>query len=436
MQKYQNYKTTNIKWIDQIPADWNEIPLRKVFEDVKNSNTNGDNIRMLSLVKDIGIIPYEDRGNQGNKSSDKLEKYKIVEKGDFVINKMNAVLGSLGISEYKGLVSPVYYVLRNRNEDEFISRYFELIFKTRSVQRFLRTMSKGIMEIRESVDWAELKNMSLPLPSTEDQRSIVEYVNRVDKLTRDFIKQKQKNIELLKEYKQSKINELVTKGLDPNVKMKDSGIEWLGKIPEHWEVRRLKDLVTTITKGTTPSTLGKEIYKTGKIRFIKAENITYGEGIKDTPINYIDHETNDILSRSRLEEGDVLFVIAGATIGKVAVVQLDILPANTNQAVCIIRPIDTKLSKFLELFLQTSYIGEMIRLKSVQSAQPNISMTDISNFNISFPPLQELKLIIDEYNGISISINNQIQMLKKEIHLMKKYRQSLIYELVTGIRKP
>jgi len=210
MQKYQSYKATNIKWMDSIPADWNEIPLRKIFEDIKNTNKNADNIQMLSLVKDLGIIPYEDRGNQGNKSSEKLDKYKIVDKGDFVINKMNAVLGSLGISEYEGLVSPVYYVLRNRNYEDYISRYFELVFKTKSVQRFLRTLSKGIMEIRESVDWVELKNMSLPLPPKSDQIEIVEFVNRIDKSTKDFIQKKQRYIELLKEYKQSKINELVT----------------------------------------------------------------------------------------------------------------------------------------------------------------------------------------------------------------------------------
>lgn len=426
MQKYQNYKTTNIKWIDQIPADWNEIPLRKVFEDVKNSNTNGDNIRMLSLVKDIGIIPYEDRGNQGNKSSDKLEKYKIVEKGDFVINKMNAVLGSLGISEYEGLVSPVYYVLRNRNEDEFISRYFELIFKTRSVQRFLRTMSKGIMEIRESVDWAELKNMALPLPSTEDQRSIVEYVNRVDKLTRDFIKQKQKNIELLKEYKQSKINELVTKGLDPNVKMKDSGIKWLGEIPQHWEVKRLKNVVDYCNRGETPKYIDES-----PVKVVNQATFSKGE-FCEKEIKYHDGEA----VKGALINGDLLLAsTGGGVLGKVYLFQ-EGEGYMADSHVTIIRSKEMNVSKYLYYFFRGNFSLINGILAEGSTNQTELQRDWLRSMYILRPPRNEMEDIlrkIEEYDGVFEKI---VDISQKQILAIRKYRQSLIYELVTGMRKP
>lgn len=430
MQKYQNYKTTNIKWTDQIPVDWSEIPLRKVFEDVKNTNTNGDHIRMLSLVKDIGIIPYEERGNQGNKSSEKLEKYKIVEKGDFVINKMNAVLGSLGISEYEGLVSPVYYVLRNRNEDEFVSRYFELIFKTRSVQRFLRTMSKGIMEIRESVDWAELKNMALPLPSIEDQRSIVEYVNRVDKLTRDFIKQKQKYIELLKEYKQSKINELVTKGLDPNVKMKDSGIEWLGQIPEHWEVRRIKDLFSINTESLSETTdpeyklLYLDIGNNGQGKIKHLQSLLF----KNAPsrARRVVHSGSIILSTVRTYLRSISFFESPP----------QNLIASTGYAVLDIRNNDYRGGYFYSL-LQSSYFIDKVVAESVGVSYPAINTTKLSSIKIAFTSkLEEQLLITKEVAHINQQIGMLISKAQNQIKIIRKYRQSLIYELVTGIRKP
>lgn len=433
MQKYQNYKTTNIKWTDQIPVDWSEIPLRKVFEDVKNTNTNGDHIRMLSLVKDIGIIPYEERGNQGNKSSEKLEKYKIVEKGDFVINKMNAVLGSLGISEYEGLVSPVYYVLRNRNEDEFVSRYFELIFKTRSVQRFLRTMSKGIMEIRESVDWAELKNMALPLPSIEDQRSIVEYVNRVDKLTRDFIKQKQKYIELLKEYKQSKINELVTKGLDPNVKMKDSGIVYIGEIPEEWSVKPLKKITHQIVDGThfTPN------YTNMGIPFLRVTDITgSNKDIDLENVKYIsENEHKELSQRCHPEKGDVLLSKNG-TIGVTKVVDWD-WTFSIFVSLCLIKlKNDAMTSDYLCSSFQANYLINQVKDSGKSNTVTNLHLDKIRELNVVLPPLQQQEIINREIHKIVENIDGSISKSHNQIKTIRKYRQSLVYELVTGIRKP
>lgn len=426
MQKYQKYKTTNIKWADQIPADWSEIPLRKVFEDVKTLNKNGDTIRMLSLVKDIGIIPYEDRGNQGNKSSEKLEKYKIVEKGDFVINKMNAVLGSLGISEYEGLVSPVYYVLRNRNEDEFISRYFELIFKTRSVQRFLRTMSKGIMEIRESVDWNEMKNMALPLPSVEDQRSIVEYVNRVDKLTRDFIKQKQKYIELLKEYKQSKINELVTKGLDPNVKMKESGIKWIGKVPEHWHIRRLKNIFNYCNRGEAPNYV--ELSDTKVVN-----QATFSKGFFDErDIRF----HGGIYSKGKLIDGDLLMAsTGGGVLGKVYLFnQGEGYMADSH--VTILRSHSSLINKFYYYFFLTNY--DLINgiLSEGSTNQTELQKEWLRSIDLVYPEINEMEIIINEIEKFEKYIEKAIEHTRNQIELIKQYRQSLIYELVTGKRKP
>jgi type I restriction enzyme S subunit len=426
MQKYESYKTTNIEWMDGIPADWNEIPLRKVFEDVKDINKNGDDLQMLSLVKDVGIIPYEERGNQGNKSSEKLEKYKIVKKGDFVINKMNAVIGSLGISGYNGLVSPVYYVLRNRDENKFVSRYFELIFKTRPVQKFLRTMAKGIMEIRESVEWVELKNMSLPLPSKDNQKAIVEYVNHIDKLTQDFIQQKEKYIELLKTYKQSKINELVTKGLNPNIEMKDSGIEWLGEIPQHWKVQRLKNIFRYCNRGETPNYVESSDIKV-------VNQATFSKGFFDEKdIRY--HK--GLCSKGKLQDGDLIMAsTGGGVLGKVHIFnQGEGYMADSH--VTIMRGSGPLVSRFFYYFFLTNY--DLINgiLSEGSTNQIELQREWLRDMPLAYPETNEMEDIVKEVEKFEDYIEEVIKHTRSQIELVQQYRQSLIYELVTGKRKP
>ena len=167
------------------------------------------------------------------------------------------------------------------------------------------------------------------------------------------------------------ITEIVTKGLNPDVLMKDSGISWLGEIPSHWSVSKVGYLSKIISKGTTPSTLNREFVPKG-IKFLKAENIHYDGSVSALPDFYIDNETDNLLKRSRLMSNDILMVIAGATTGKCAVLNSDFIPANTNQAVCFIRLKDTRISKFVQAWLSSELIQEQIKQDSVQSAQAKV----------------------------------------------------------------
>jgi type I restriction enzyme S subunit len=213
--------------------------------------------------------------------------------------------------------------------------------------------------------------------------------------------------------------------------MKDSGIEWLGEIPEHWEVKKLKYIAINISKGTTPSTIGKELVLSGSIRYIKAENIV-NNSISSEPEYFIDEETNEILSRSQLKENDILFVIAGATLGKVAILRKEFLPANTNQAVSFIRFHWTENHRFVWYWLQSSRIIELTWLDAVQSAQPNLSMESLGNFHVPYPPLSERNEIVRRIDETLSSTNRMIQRIEQEIVLLQEYRTALISEVVTG----
>ncbi len=216
-------------------------------------------------------------------------------------------------------------------------------------------------------------------------------------------------------------------------KYKDSGVEWIGEIPEHWGVKKIKYLARFISKGTTPSTIGKELIESGKIRFIKAENILQTNQLSKIPEFYIDDETNLLLKRSVLLENDILIVIAGATIGKVAIVTKNFLPANTNQAVCFIRLKKNAANiSYLYNYLQSNYTKILIWLASVQSAQPNLSMENIANFTIVIPPKSEQNSISQHLDQETSKIDALISKIQLSIDTLKEYRTALISAAVTG----
>jgi type I restriction enzyme S subunit len=282
----------------------------------------------------------------------------------------------------------------------------------------------GISETR-------LGSFHVAIPPHPEQSAIVRYLDYVDRRIRKYIRVKQKLIGLLNEQKQAIIHKAVTRGLDPNVKLKPSGVPWLGDVPEHWEVRRVKQCAYWISKGTTPSTEGREIIASGPVRFIKAENVSGGR-IVDKPRCFIDEQTNELLRRSQLREHDVLFVIAGATLGKTAVVHSEHLPANTNQAVAFIRPNRRVHHDFLSLWLRSPRIKEHIWLNAVQSAQPNLSMADLGNFAIPVPPLPEQRQILYEVIKKVATPDEGIDRAQRGIVLLREYRTRLVADVVTG----
>jgi len=240
----------------------------------------------------------------------------------------------------------------------------------------------------------------------------------MDRRIRRYIRAKQKLIKLLEEQKQAIIHHAVTRGLDPNIRLKASGVAWLGEVPEHWEVPRLKQCTRVISKGTTPSTEGLEILESGPVRFVKAENIAGGV-ITDQPPCFIDHDTNRVLKRSQLREDDVLFVIAGATLGKIAIVQPKHLPANTNQAVAFIRPKKMILAQYLSFWLHSSRVKELTWLNAVQSAQPNLSMGDLGNFLVPLPPWNEQEQIVSWLVRHIVEFDSAIPSTECEINLLR-----------------
>ena len=410
MKRYSEYKENGVEWIGKLPAHWNLVMLKHVARLVY-----GDSL--ISENRETGIVPvYGSNGVIDTHSSANTLSPTII------IGRK----GSLGKIQYSDdpcfVIDTAYYI--DKRTARVNLRWLYYVLQPLKLENFRNSVVPGLK--REHTE-----SQYVPLIQEEEQTQIANFLDHKTGQIDELIRAKERKIELLGEYRASLINQAVTKGLDPNVEMKPSGVEWIGKIPTHWELKKIKYLARLISKGTTPTTLAREILDHGEIRFIKAENIVDNR-IEFKSEYFIDQETNQMLKRSQLKEDDILFVIAGATIGKVSLVRGKHLPANTNQAVSFIRPNAKELPEFIYHWLQSDNIQQIVWRDVVQSAQPNLSMEDLGNLYIPYPSIAEQERIVDYISNKTRSIAQLLQQVYRQIELLKEYRQSLISEAVTG----
>lgn len=405
---YHLYKPTPIPWLPQIPDHWELIGFNFLFRDNKEKNKGMKESLVLSLS--YGNIIRKQKNENFGLIPESFETYQVLNPGYIVLRLTDLQNDKrslrVGYVKERGIITSAYTGLVPNKTD---SRYYYYFLHYLDIKKHFYSLGGGV---RQSSDYNELKKDKFPLPPLPEQTAIANYLDAKTDEINTFIAKKQKLIALLKEQKQAIINELL------------QGNE--GK----WERRKLKYLCKLITKGTTPSTEGKEFTNFG-IRFIKAENILEGR-LNEFPLFFIDEETNETLKRSKLKENDILIVIAGATIGRTAIIDKQYLPANTNQAVCILRLKGEANPVFIRIVLSSSSIQNRIRFDSVQSAQPNLSMGVLGDFELPYPTTEEQNAIIDEVNQKSNFIDNAITRIEKEIELVKELKQSLISEVVTG----
>jgi type I restriction enzyme S subunit len=439
MKKYPECKPSGIEWIGQIPDHW-EVWKVKFIAKVKGrigfrGYTVADLVEKGEGALTLGATHIDKDGKIDLSKPVHISWRKYYESPEIMVETNDILVvqrGSIGVvgivSEEIGYatINPSLTILKKVKMNRSL-----LFFQLRStiVKEAIKTIVTETAVPMLSQN--QISNFNILIPTLTEQYSIVRFLNHKTGQMDRIIDNRQKQIELLKEQKASIINKAVTKGINPKAKMKPSGIEWIGEIPDTWAVWKLKFLTKKISKGTTPSTEGREILEVGEIRFLKAENIT-PDGISSQPEFFIDRETNKILKRSQLQINDILFVIAGATIGKAAILKEVFIPANTNQAVCFIRLKKKILPELVLHQLQSSYIKNKMALESVVAAQPNISMEDIGNFQIFLPPIEDQESLYRYLKEETSTIDSLISKYQKQIDLMQEYRTSLISQAVTG----
>ncbi|EEM43151.1 hypothetical protein bthur0004_8820 [Bacillus thuringiensis serovar sotto str. T04001] len=286
--------------------------------------------------------------------------------------------------------------------------------------------------IQQYLSKHNFEHLKIPLPSLKIQKRLLVFLNRKLKDLDELIENKKQLIDLLEEKRQTLITEAVTRGLNPNVKMKDSGVEWIGEIPEHWTIKKIKHISNLVGSGKTPKG-GSEIYPESGVLFLRSMNVHY-DGIRLKDIVHITPEIDEDMRSTRVKSKDVLLNITGASIGRSCIVPESLGKANVNQHVCIIRS-NTKVvvPELLSKIMASNFIMQQILMSQNGSSREGLNFTQVKN--LEFPLTRDLQEQIEIANHISVEtnkINSLIGMIEEQIQKLKEYRQSLIYEVVTG----
>lgn len=407
-----------------VPEGWSIIPCRAVVEDIAEKNVGAADQNYLSVMANVGVIKYEDKGDIGNKKPDDLSKCKIVKAGNLVINSMNYAIGSYGMSPYNGVCSPVYIVL-GVNEEAVESRFALRIFENTPFQKYLATFGNGILEHRAAIDWDDIKRAHIAVPSKYEQRAILNFLDHETAKIDALIEKQQRLIELLKEKRQAVISHAVTKGLNPNAPMKDSGVEWMGKVPQHWKVGAL-GYNALISSGATPDR-NNPAYWNGNIPWIKTGEVKYEEIFEAE--EYISEDALHDSSVKLSPPGTLLMAMygQGVTRGRVALLGV---AATYNQACAAITPSPELFNQYLLFFFMAAY--HAIRDGGNETSQMNLNAEIVGKFKVAIPSLKEQHQIVTYLKPTLVKFDSMINRAESAILLMQERRTALISAAVTG----
>jgi len=425
--RYPTYKVSGVEWLDEVPDHWQVLPCRAIVHERIGKNDGATCQDYLSLMANVGIIPYAEKGDVGNKKPEDLSKCKMVTRGDFVINSMNYGIGSYGLSDYDGVCSPVYIVLEPQS-DIVESRFAFRIFENRAFQTFAQSFGNGILEHRCAINWDILKPIGVGVPPMDEQKAILDFLDRETAKIDALVAEQQRLMELLKEKRQAVISHAVTKGLNPTAPLKPSGIEWLGDMPAHWNLQRVKSVSSFITSG--PRGWSERIREEGQL-FIQSGDLNDSLQIEFGTAKRVVAEDDAESSRTRLADGDVVVCITGAKTGNVAVCAVVPEQAYVNQHLCLVRPNSAVLPAFLAILLK-SRIGQTCFDLSQYGLKQGLSLENVKNAPVIVPPIPEQTAIVSFLSAETDRLDTLAAEAQRAIDLLQERRTALISAAVTG----
>lgn len=429
LSAYSEYKPSDAAWLGDIPKHWSLESLRGQFEELKDKNVGALDQNYLSLVAGRGVMPYAEKGEMGNKKPDDLEKCKLVKAGNFVINSMNFGIGAFGVSAHDGVCSPVYVVLEPSEPRSL--RYLRWIFDNPGFREVAQSFGNGILAHRAAIGWDDLKLMKIGVPPIEEQEAIATFLDRETAKIDALVTEQERLIALLKEKRQAVISHAVTKGLDPDAPMKDSGIEWLGEIPAHWEVGKLF-YGARLQSGYAFSSgdFGSE-----GVPVVRMNNLDRGKLDLSEAVRISDAVCNPAVA---LCPGDLVWGMSGSigetgSLGNFAVVVEHDIPCQLNQRVGRFLINKNRMApEFLQIWIQSQPFYLQIMLAVTGTAQFNVSAEQVQSTMAAFPPLDEQQLINEYITGECLRFASIIDEAQAAITLLQERRAALISAAVTG----
>lgn len=399
---------TKTAWLGKFPAHWEVLRIKNLFREVDIRSETGSE-ELLSVSHYTGVtLKRESLENEDDHltNAESLVGYKLVQKGDLVINIMLAWNGSLGISPYNGITSPAYCVYRIKGNNN--PEYFGYLFSTNLFKAEFRRHSTGIIDSRLRLYTDKFFSIYTVVPPKDEQDAIVQYIKAKEEKINLFIQRKQRLIELLKEQKSSVIDEVITRGINSKVKYKESEIEWLSKVPEHWKTFRLRFLCKITTGG---------------------KNTEDREDDGEYPF-YVRSQTVERINSYSYDGVGILTAGDGVGVGRVF--HLVEGKFDFHQRVYLFYEISKIIvPEFLFSFLQNNMIKELMRYNA-KSTVDSVRLPVLKDFQVLVPPIEEQKQIVSHIKTETATIDTAIAKAEREIELIREYREAMIAEAVMG----
>lgn len=410
-------KDSGIEWIGKIPAGWKIEKAKYTFAQ-RSERGNNISLQLLSPTQNFGVIPQVKYDALTGMKSVKLHEgielheLKTIHKGDFCIS-LRSFQGGFEYSIYEGVVSPAYRVFYATKQ--IVEKYYKYLFKSVA---FIQKICSYTTSFRDgkTISFESFANLLIPIPPLPEQQRIADYLDKQCSIMDKLAENLQQQIEKLKEYKQSVITEAVTKGLDPNVAMKDSGVEWIGQIPEEWNLVQIKNVTSVRNKKRSNENLP----------YIGLENVESFSSKYVFTANAYDLSLSNIAF-----SGDVIFGKLRPYLAKVLLIRKDCCVSSE----FAIFQCSNIYNKYLQYLLLSSCFIDAVNSATCGTKMPRANIDYINSLPIAFPPLPEQQRIANYLDKKCEEIDKLIKIKQEKIDKLSEYKKSLIYECVTGKRE-
>lgn len=417
---------SGIQWLGKIPDNWTLRKIKYTLQERIEKNNPIKTTDILSLTAKQGVVPYDEKEGGGNKPKEDVSGYRLAYPGDIVMNSMNILSGSVGLSKYYGCVSPVYYMLRPKKESSDV-RYFNYIFQTTMFQRSLFGLGNGILmkesgngklnTIRMRIPMEKFGDLYIPVAPEETQKSIADYLDVQCKKIDEMIVNIQNQVGILQAQRKAVITEAVTKGLDHTAPLVDSGVQWIGKMPEHWKCIRGKYILKYVQKPIKEDDGVITCFRDGEVT-LRSNRREDGFTMADKEIGYQGIDVGDLVVHGM--DG-----FAGA-IG---------ISDSRGKASPVLNVLDTKQNKrYIMFYLRSmAYSDVFVALATgIRVRSCDLRWNKLSELLYPVPPIEEQDAIVRHIDSKLKKVDEILRSKEEQLDILDRYKKTIIYEYVTG----
>ena len=416
----------------KIPASWKIAPLKY---QCSRSSVYGANISAENYANEgVRFLRTTDILEDGSLSTEAvyvdytIVKDYILEPGDLLLSRSGTLGRSYVHRESNGSCAYAGYLVKFVPDKTTNPFYVFYLTKTAHFTNWLNYST--IASTIGNINGEKFSNCLIPVPDIETQNAIVSFLNKEVKEIENLLNVKEKQLLLLAEKRQAIITKFVTKGLDPTVKCKDSGLDWLGEIPEHWAIKKVKYLTSKVGSGVTPKG-GATVYQKSGVPLLRSQNIHF-DGLAMEEVAYISESIHETMENSKVLPGDVLLNITGASIGRCYYYSGELGEANVNQHVCILRPNDSVLTAYLNLLLSSNIGQDQVEVFQIGGGREGLTFESIKSFIFPLPETSEQMLILEHVGKFEEEIAILRKSTERSIELLHDRQLALITSAVTG----